>query len=86
METLKKYIAIKEHRHFCEGDVVEIRSKVVDVPAGLDPDKFGKKAIEVEAFISYESGKNHFLHHYNSTMFADLLNYLKLAEKKDADT
>jgi len=85
MQTSKRYIATKEHRHFCVGDVVEIKSKVTDVPSNLDRSKFGTKAIEVEAFVINKfGGTNHFIHHYNSTAFAELLQYLEL--KKDANS
>ena len=85
METLKKYVAVKDHKHFCVGDIVEIRSKVVNIPSNFDESKFGKQAIEVEAFITNPSGgggTNHFVHHYNSTRFAELLDHLQAFTQK----
>jgi len=83
METLKKYVAVKDHKHFCVGDIVEIRSKVVNIPSNFDKSKFGNQAIKVEAFITNPSGgTNHFVHHHNSTGFAELLDHLQAFTQK----
>jgi hypothetical protein len=81
------FIAKREQKHFCKGDVVAIiNHEIVDSPAGLT--NYHKYAILVEVDIfKRENGKmiryNRFKQHHNTTIFANFFLSLERMTKEE---